>query len=81
VLDLKWKTRSLIPNVTMVEMSSLAAHSSARAYGVCLDARRTVDVHEELIYPRFVYNEHLLGSLWWNKCELKCFSSLSDLKQ
>jgi hypothetical protein len=67
--------------MTMVETFSLAAHSSARAYGVCLDARRTMDVHEELIYPRFVYNKHLLGCLWWNKCELNCFPFLSDMKQ
>jgi hypothetical protein len=30
VLDLKSKTRSLIPNVTLVETFFLAAHSSAR---------------------------------------------------
>jgi hypothetical protein len=27
-----------------------------QGYGVCLDARRTMNVHEELIDPRFVYN-------------------------
>lgn len=38
---------------------------------VCPDARATPDMHDVSTHPRFVYYKHLLGCLWWNKCELK----------